>query len=1023
MSLRFVQPEWFWLLVIVLPCAWIAARWLTGMSPARRFSAVLARCVVIALVAALLAGASRVHVTDRVAVVAVVDVSDSVRRFVRGAANVPTLDQVRAYIESVQKQRRIDDLLGIVVFDGAQSVVATPTRGSVADRTLDLRMADGTNIADAITFAGALIPPGAAGRVLLFSDGNQTAGDAVTAARRLSAGGSKSGRRSLPIDVVPLDYDVKSEVVVESVDAPPRATAEAPISVRVVLNATAPASGVLRLTDNGVELDINGELSGTGRTVSFGPGRRVEQLDVRLGPERVHRFRAVFEPDAAGSSGASVGDTLADNNAGETFTITPGRGSVLIADGVSDGQAGGAGSTLAKALLDAGIGVTVVPPGGIPGDLLELQDYDLVVLENVASDAVPRKTQEALVAHVRDLGGGLLMVGGPDSFGAGGWRGTALEPILPVRLELPERLIVPETAIVFVIDNSGSMSRQVRGSLRSQQEIANEAVALAIRSLDKQDMVGVVTFNSAADTAVPLGRNVEPGKTADTVRAIGPGGGTNMLPALEIAHDALRSVNAKVKHIIVLSDGRSQDEDALAPAAAAMVRDQIKVSTIAIGDAANLQSMADIARQGEGVYYQVIDPNMLPRVFLRAVRVVRTPMVREEPFTPRILPTGSPIVAGLGSPAKLLGLTLTQARSEPTITLAMVTDQGEPVLAHWSVELGQVGAFTSDAHKWAEPWLSWEGYRTFWTQAARVLSRPAMRRGFVGRADMTDDGLRVRLEAADDNGRPMDGLDVPATVYGPRGEPRDIRLNQVEAGVYEGLSAAPEAGTYVVVIKPSSGGKRMTPVIAGVSRAGGIETRSLSSDKKLLERIAETGNGRVLTLTAPGAVDLYDRAGISPQESLAPMWRSLLAALMVTLLLDIGTRRIAWDRWVSSTYGVELKRAAEEAVRDRGSEASRTLGELKVKPEVSPIAARPSALNEQDAEALAAAARDRRRSERLAALRAGASPTATAAPSNSSQPTAADGQGSDAGASASATNDDVGGLAAAKRRARQRFEE
>src|SRR5690606_1986812 len=247
---------------------------------------------------------------------------------------------------------------------------------------------------------------------------NQTAGDALAAARELA--GRSAIRGPVPIDVAPIALDASNEVMIEAVDAPPRAPVQATITVRVTLLATAPAAGTLTLLHSSgagpaEPLDINGPEPGVSRRLELDPGRTVERLRVELPPGHTHQFRAVFEPDRVETpQGIAVaGDTRAENNAGEAFTYSPGKGSVLLVDGVN----AGAGTTLGRVLRDAGIEVTTLAPEGLPDTLLALQGYDLIILENVPADAVGEEAQRALTDHVRQMGAGLVMVGGPDSFG------------------------------------------------------------------------------------------------------------------------------------------------------------------------------------------------------------------------------------------------------------------------------------------------------------------------------------------------------------------------------------------------------------------------------------------------------------------------------------------------------------------------------------------------------------------------------------------------------------------------------
>jgi uncharacterized membrane protein len=1023
MNLRFEEPLWLWILAVLVPLVIAGAAIFSSMSPARRVSAILARTGLYALLAIMLAGAARVQKTDHLAVVALIDVSGSVRRYgeslTAGAqedqSQPGALNAAREWWRRATARRGSEDLIGLVVFDGKAAAIAVPTHTSLDDVELDVHLAEGTNIADAIRLGRAMIPPDATGRLLLISDGNQTAGDALAAAAEVAgpAGGVASSA-SVPIDVVPLSYKLDQEVVVESVDAPPAAAAGATINVRVVLSATAPSQGTLELLRDNTPIDINGINPGTGRRISLKPGTNVEVIEVKLEPGRVHRFRAIYEPDVIKNADGTTrlsGDTTTENNRGETFTITPGKGAVLLADGVSNGDPNGAGATLAKALKESDVDVTIVAPEGIPADLLSLESFDSVILENVPAEAVPTKVQDQLVAYVRDLGGGLIMIGGPDSFGAGGWRGTPIEPILPVNLNIPDKLLTPEVAIVFVLDNSGSMGRPVMGSSKSQQEIANDATAMAIRTLDKRDLVGVVVFNSDSDLLWPLALNSDPKKLSDEVESISAGGGTNMGPALEMARQQLEAVNAKVKHVVVLSDGKSRGVEEIPGIIDKMHAQGIKVSTIAVGDDADLKTMSIMAERGEGAYYHAINATMLPKMFLKAVRLVRTPLIREQPFEPVILPTGSPTVAGLGPPPPLNGIVLTQARPEPTIITAMVTPNREPLLAHWNVGLGQVVAFTSDAHGgsggWAEPWLSWPGYAKLWTQTVRTVSRPPSSRNFQAGSRVDSGTIHLHLDAIGDDGKPMEGLDVPATVYGPSGEPRQVRLAQIGPGAYEAQVDAPESGSYVSVIKPAAGERRLAPVIAGATVLEGAEYRAKQSNDALLADIAKRSGGRVLSLAAPDQADLFNRRGIKPREAVTPIWRLLLVWVLGVFMLDIATRRVAWDRWVSRRFRPEIE-AELAADKARGAGAQRTVTGLKARLEPEQAASAmpaPLALSEEDAKQLALAAKDRRRAQRLAAAK---QPATSAQVPTPPSPT---------------TDQPDTGLLAAKRRAAERFDE
>jgi uncharacterized membrane protein len=1002
MQLRLDNAGWIWLALAAVPAAVLALRAFTSMSLSRRWSAVILRAALFSLLALLLAGVSSVRVTDRLAVVGVVDVSGSVRL---GAAMtdetgrpIDGVEAARRFLLKATDRRGPDDLVGLVVFDGRGVAVATPTRAGIEGRALEPTGTDGTNIEAGLTTAMSLLPADAAGRIVLFSDGVETRGRAMQAAGLAASRAGASGRRGVPIDVVPLGHELSADVFVESVDAPPRAASESTVNVRVVLQSTGPATGTLELSHEGVPVDLDPASPANGRRLTLAAGPNVVVFPVELGPGRIHRFQANFTPDGP--------DQIAANNRAAGFTISPGKGAVLLVDGVSQGEASGEGSTLAKSLRESGVDVRVVPAGGIPTDLVALESFDSIILQNVPADEVPEKTQEMLAAFVRDLGGGLLMVGGPDSFGAGGWKGSKLEPLLPVLLDLPDKLVTPEAAVVFVLDTSGSMRRHVMGSTRTQQGIVNQSAAMAVKMLDKRDLVGVIAFDNNTRVVVPLGPNADAESTAGAILRLSPDGGTNMGPAMTEGIRQLMAADAKTKHLIVLSDGKSMNEETLPPEASRAAGEGIRVSSIAVGDDADVATMRRIAELGGGTFYNVINPSLLPKVFLKAVRVVRSPLIRESPFTPLLTRSQSPFVAGISELPPLNGLSLTQVRRDPGIVTAMVSPEGEPILAHWNVELGQVAAFTSDAHRWAAPWLSWPGYRTFWAQSVRLLSRLDSGRNSEAQVVAQDGRLRLRLDASDEAGAPLDGLDVPATVYSPEGEPSTVALVQTGPGRYEAAMDAPNPGVYVAVMKPRRGEERLPPAISGVSVSSSEEWRRPEPDPAFLARLAEATGGRVLALSAPDSASLFDRSGVTPREAFTSLWRPVLIAAIIVLLFDIATRRVAWDRWITPDLGADLGRA-EAMLRTRGAAAARSLDELRRRDSASartPLQA-PTALGEQDARSLADAARDRRYRTRLdenrRAREAGAKPPAKESPAPA----------------------DEGSLLAAKKRAREKFGE
>ena len=997
LELRLERPEWLWLCLILVPMVVVALAWFATMSTARRWSAIILRTVLIALLVSLLAELGTVQRSSKVALIAVVDASGSVTRLAERSGAI-TLESVRKSLQAADKLRTGEELLGVVGFDAKPRTIALPQAAGVGDRTLEGGGVSGTDIEKALGYALSTLPPDSAGRLLLVSDGNQTRGDALDAARRVAQTARKGagGKRGVPIDVLPIEYAFHHEVVLESVDTPPQAPQSSTINLRVRLTSTGSARGRLSVLDEGVPARLNGADSSGVWPVQLQPGTNVVVLPVQLDSHRVHRFEVLYEPEGLGSDGLPT-DTFAENNRAAAFTLTPGRGSVLIVDGVGGGDLNGPGGVLARTLKEAAIETVIIAPEALQPDPLWLQKFDLFVLQNVPAEAVPPPVQDLLISTVRDFGAGLVMTGGPDAFASGGWKGSHLESILPVNLEIPDKVVTPDAAIMLVLDNSGSMGFYVMGSNRSKMEIANESAVAAVKLLQKRDLVGVIAFNSNHETVVPLAPNSKPDDTAAKIRNIYADGGTNLGPALDAAAQALANVKAKSRHILVVSDGRSQNYENLPEQARQIHMQGISISTISVGDDADPVTMGGIADQGGGKHYEVINPSILPRVFLKAIRVVRSPYIREKVFVPVPRDTSSPLIAGLPQLPPLGGLSLSSERPDPTIFRALDSDAGEPLLAHWNVGLGQVVAFTSDTHRWASDWIASPVYREFWTRLARTCGRTQADGTSQAFLEASGSEITIRLIASDPSETAGDGLMVAATLYKPDGSHVDTTLSQIGPGEYQTRASIESAGSYVAVIRPSDGTRRLPSIMAGIAVNRMEELRSLTSNRTLLEAIAKESGGRVLGISEITHDVLFSRAGVIPQELWSSLTTSLLIAALAAFMCDLATRRIAWDRLFEPNIATRAATARE---------ASRTLDQLK-SVETTQRPQSEVALSDHDARELARKNADRRRAERLVQYKS----STEKAPSKVDEPPP------------TGPKEEGSGLLAAKRRAARRFDE
>jgi Ca-activated chloride channel family protein len=861
---------------------------LQTLDPVKRWTSIGLRLLTLLLLILALGGLQWERRNDRLDVMVACDVSGStgyVRNF-KGANLQGSLDR---WLEGLSRRdsRRDDDAVGELTFDDRPVIDALPAgQLNLATRALR-RPGDGTDAAAAINLAMAAFRPDAMRRIVLMWDGNQTTGE-------LDAAVSAAAAAHVPIDVAPLSYSVKGAVILDKFVAPARRRAGEPFTLDVVLRNTSVAQ--VRGT---LFVDSDGQILSS-RRLTLRPGLNAEHISMPpFASPGLRRFHTRFDPD---DSSASVNSQALDSlRTANAFTFVTGKGRTLYVDGVE----GDEGHFLADGLTSQGIALddsSRIHPEQFPESLVDLEQYDAVILANVRrgqgglTDAQARLLEQ----YVQETGGGLVVVGGPDALGAGGWIGSPLEKLLPVECSVPAVRSLPAGGLVLVIDHSGSMGEAVVGSKLDKQQIANEAAALALQTMMPNDYFGVIAFDSAPVWVVPLRPNSDAARSAELIRAIRPAGGTAIYPALDLAERALAQIapgQAPIKHVILLTDGDSQAGD-YEGVIRRMAENHITLLTIGVGLDANQALLERLAMLGNGRFYPVADPRVLPRVFIREATVLRRPLIHEDPrgLATTIFPDTMGVTRGLTGLDSVYGMVLTTARRLPGVEVEMTAGpMHDPLLASWQAGLGRVAVFTSDAgRRWAPRWVGSAAFGKFWAQLIRSVERaPA-----DGASDvqLTVSGKRasVRLELTSPDGSPARQAGASAVVLSPGLNSRSIQLVQQSPGSFTADFDLPEAGENMVAFSYQARNLHGIAV-AGADVKASEELAALRSDDQAVAAIAARTDGRVLKLFDPD-VDLFDRDGLSPSSSRTPLGPKLLMMAIVTFLFDVAARRVAWDR-------------------------------------------------------------------------------------------------------------------------------
>jgi Ca-activated chloride channel family protein len=808
------------------------------------------RCLLLAALVAALSRPTIPRWVDQLNVLFLLDVSDSVSLAAR--------ENAYRFVAQAATAMQPGDQTGLIVF-GSEAVVDQPLKGiPKIDRPQAQVGARGTNLAQALQLALATAPPGHANRFVLLTDGRQNAGNAVAVAQAARDAG-------VDIHYVPAALTLSQEVTVESMVLPQEVKFGEPFQAKVVAWSQSDAQGRLSLFRNG-------EFLGS-QVVRLAAGKNVYTYRQSLERSGIHVYQAAIEVD---------GDTIEENNRAVGTVVVRGRPQVLLAD-KDPAQA----QSLVSALRTQYIDVQVVAPEGIPKDTAGFEKYDGVILSNVSSLKLNKKQMESIREYVRDKGGGLVMVGGEDSFGLGGYYRTPVEEALPVTMEVKQKIEIPSLAVVLSVDRSGSMAMTTGGEKVTKLDIAKEAAHLVVDLLDERNEVGVMSWDTEFiwDATVRSARDKQ--AIHNAISTIKAGGGTDGYPALKESYQVLFERPALLKHVIFLSDGQMTRGD-FQGLIRRMAKDKITVSTVAIGKDADVQLMFDVAKWGRGRFYYTEDDSTIPRIFTLETQLASKASLIEQPFRAALASPAHEAIQEIDWRASppLGGYVATTLKSAADMVL--MTHQEDPLLATWRYGLGRSAAFTSDAKaKWALLWMRWNGFNKFWSQLVRWTLRSGTRSDTAATVARVDETGEVLVDAVDAKGEFINFLDSQVGVVSPDKQRTVVELEQVAPGRYRGRFPASQEGVYLIGMAQRRAEQMVGSQLAGLVVPYAQEFRDLGVDEAFLRELTElTGGGSVAQ-----PKDAFLQARRRSRLAL-DLWPWLVGAVAVMMIPEIALRRL-----------------------------------------------------------------------------------------------------------------------------------
>ncbi len=768
----------------------------------RKITTLIFRIVTLVCLVLALAGLHRSQQKASLAIAFILDVSES----------IPILEQQKGIneINKVVDSLRPTDRFTVIPF-ATQASIGLPLRAKLDQPKLTWELlseiaidSERTDIAASFQLAIYTLPDNRPRRIVLLSDGLQNMGDLNSLIDLAHTSG-------VEVFTVPLNSEREDEVWVRELRVPARVKIHQTFAIRAIVECG-------RAQQVWVQVFRNNEQISELQMITLKPGKQEISLSTQqLDKEGIYRYQVKIPID----------DGLPQNNEAYAFVRVVGQPQVLYveANQPHDGY-------LKHILEEHGFSVTVIAPREFPAEAENLQGSDVILLSNASAEEFSETQMAMIESHIRDFGKGLVVVGGDRAFGNGGYNDTPLEKVLPV--EMTPRQRREPFALMFVIDTSGSMANFVGANQKIQ--LAIEGVRTAVRTLDNEDMAGVISFGAK------IGQKISPTtKHEMIIREVGklrPTGGTKMYPALKQAFENLKKVDAKQKHIILLSDGRSDgDFDTLASQIAA---NQIYITTISIGDAAEML-MKEIAELGKGTYLSVQNVSQLPKLLTEEVQKSRKYTIQET-FQPIITESGSAILAGITKIPRLHGYVATSSKQYAGVFVH--SHKEDPILSAWSYGLGRSVAFTSNAKSgWATDWIEWEQFGKFWAQVVNWTAPAAEGNPSFDLTVSRSNGVGEVVIDVPSVGKSENSHTLDVRVGLPRGAGEAVEMQRVTPTEYRGKFSIGERGVYSVAAQRKRGQEIQSSRRTSFAVSYPAEFGEFGVDHRLLSILSERTNG------------------------------------------------------------------------------------------------------------------------------------------------------------------------------------
>lgn len=841
----FSHPLFLWLFFLTPFIFYIYKKGSSSLTLLRRRISLILRLAVLTFLILSLAGI-KISLPGRAKnVFFLLDVSDSITEEERVLAF--------NYLKKVSEMMKRKDRAGLILFGKQAFIESLPQRNFRISSLHTFVDSHYTNISQALMLASRNFPQQGNKEILLLSDGNENRGEARSLVNYLK--GNK-----IKVNVLPLTGREKKETLLKEMILPSQVKKGEKFEIRIIAQSSFETEGTLKLYVNDQFLEE--------RKVKLEPKEELFSFEEKLEKGGFYTYKAILQVWP---------DNIFSNNQIYGYTLVKGGPKILLITRERE-----AISNLVEVLKKNDFSLEICSPFDAPSSLDELSNYSAIILNNISALYLSSSQLKGISEYVKDLGGGLVVIGGENSFGPGGYRDTPLEEALPVYAGIRQKTTLPYLSMVLIIDKSGSMSQGGNEDSLTKISLAKKAAGTVIDLLPSYERIGILSFDTDYYWTVPLQLVANKPGIIRELSSLKANGGTSLYPALKEAFEKLRKEKSTVKHIIVLSDGLSTEGN-FEEIVRKMKEEKITVSTVAIGKDADMELMRNIALWGKGKAYYTTDIQSIPRIFTtETLRVTRSLIVKES-FLPIINAEG-PLTSGINwqNIPPLEGYAVTTPKQISTIYL--LSPRKDPLLVSWRYGLGRTVAFTSDYGKWSRNWKKWQDYDKFWTRLVRWVI-PTTQSFLFPIVSIEEEKGHLTVDALDEKGKFLNFLSLKARIIKSESKIKLISLEQTAPGRYEGWFSADEVGSYIVSIFNEEKREVKQTELTGAVVSYSPEYKNLTPNKNLLTYLTENTEGKVLSFSD----DPFKERKFTFSSPYA-LQLPLLALAIFLFLLDVGIR-------------------------------------------------------------------------------------------------------------------------------------